>query len=91
MEALILALLAIPSNDVFLSYEKDIKPIFSQVCSGCHAGNTSLPNLLNFETAFKYRYEIKNRIDNRSMPHIGAISESNRDQIRMWVDGGANK
>lgn len=92
METIILALLGLnPTNDAFISYETKVKPIFSQSCASCHSGDNKLPNLMTYDGAFKYRFQIKRKMNDRSMPHIGSIKESERDLVRAWVNEGAKK
>ena len=92
MKTIILAMLGFtPVDEAFISYEKEVKPVFSQSCAQCHSGTNGLPNLMTYESAYSYRFQIRNKMDDRSMPHVGTLKESERDLIRKWVDEGAKK
>lgn len=71
------------------SFVDDVKPIFSKKCATCHSKVVGLPNLLDYSTAFSLRNEIQVRVEERSMPHLGRITESERDVITQWVLTGA--
>ena len=96
MKTLIASLMALStygfeSDQVTISYEEQVKPVFSRSCAQCHSGNTVLPNLLVYENAYKYRFQIREKMNDRSMPHVGILKESERDLIRNWVNQGARK
>ena len=80
-----------PTHEAYVTYEKDVKPVFSRSCARCHSGSNGLPNLMVYESAYKYRYQIKSKMDDRSMPHVGTLKESERELIRNWVNEGAKK
>lgn len=85
----LLALLFILNTD--LSYNKDIQPIFKNRCIQCHNGQNSLPNWMDYKTAYNKRDLIKLRVwTNRTMP-IGPITEKERIKIRDWVNQGAKE
>ena len=71
-----------------LTFERDIKPIFTNRCASCHNGNNSLPDILDKETAIENRYEIKNKLFTRQMPYFGKMTESERETIIQWVNQG---
>jgi mono/diheme cytochrome c family protein len=88
--------------DAEATYVRDVLPIFMGRCSRCHNDRSILYNWLDYKTAFSDRREIKRRVWDsykgkyfkQSMPAGGslecqAITESERMQIRDWVDGGA--
>ena len=76
------------------TYKKDVKPIIQNRCSICHGGTTSLPNFLDYKTAFKYRDKIRKRVYvEKSMPPGNAtdITDKEREVIKNWVDNGAKE
>ena len=74
-----------------ISFKKDVQPILKSRCSKCHNDNTPLPNFAKYSVAYKYRFEIKKKVTERTMPHFGDMRESERDLIRTWVNEGAKK
>lgn len=66
----------------------EVKPIFADRCLKCHSSDNW--NWTNYDTAYRYRVQIKNRVwITRSMPLGGDMTENERQSIRDWVDGGA--
>jgi len=76
-----------------LTYQRDIKPIFINRCSSCHNENWKDKNWLDYQTAFKYRIQIKQRVFVlKNMPPIGMkITDEERKIIQKWVDQGAKE
>ena len=76
-----------------ITYENSIKPIFSKSCSGCHNGRTPLSNLLDYDEAFEQRFNIKNKILTKEMPHSGHfnLTETDKDEIVEWINTGARR
>ncbi len=87
---------SLDSNKV-VSYSMEIEPIINAKCatSGCHvAGGTGNGHLTNYN-------EVKLKVDNGSlrnrvlndprnpMPPSGALPNSEKDLIRLWLDQGA--
>ena len=90
----LITLLMLISTSAFaegVTYTNDIRPIFSKACSTCHNGKIEgLPNLLDYQMAFTLRGAILRKVViERSMPHLGYISESERDLIKLWIQTGA--
>ena len=72
------------------SFDAEIRPVFKNRCAKCHNENNSLPNVLDYKTAYSLRKEIQSRVVlERSMPLYGNIKESERDLIKRWIDSGA--
>lgn len=94
MKLLIFALLFSFTAHADYTYTKDIKPLFKKRCEMCHnASNPSL-NWMDYDTAFKKRKEIKDRVFvKKDMPMGNAtnITEPERKEIADWVDQGAKK
>ena len=67
---------------------KEVKPIFKNRCSECHDSMKD-KNWQNYDTAYKFRYQIKEKLITREMPPVGTISDDERKQLISWVDGGA--
>lgn len=95
---LMLLILALPSNgttleEVPVTYTKDIRPIFSKNCMSCHNAKSGLGNWQDYKQAYDKRFEIKSRVESREMPMHGGtrISESEREDIVLWVNTGAVK
>lgn len=77
-----------------LTFSENVRPLFAKNCSSCHgpANKLGLPNLLVYETAFSLRSTILLKVvDERSMPHIGRITESERSLIELWIQTGAKE
>lgn len=76
-----------------ISFEKDVKPVFSSKCSQCHNSNTSLGNWLEYDQAYQKRYVIRNRVQSRKMPHFTDSSMTNFEinLIVDWVNTGAKE
>lgn len=85
------------------TYTRDALPIFLGKCFSCHNDRTKfLPNWSDYSTAFAHRVEIKRRVWDswrgdyykESMP-IGnspqclAMSDADRQTIKLWVEQGA--
>ena len=87
------------------TYLRDIQPIFMGHCSRCHNSQARFVyNWLDYETAYKDRYEIKRRLWDsfkgtyykepmpiQNSPESILISEEDRNTIRNWVLIGAPK
>lgn len=79
-------------NSKNVTFDKDIRPIFSKNCTKCHNGSNNLPNLLEYKVSFGLKDSILKRVSQeRSMPYVGRITESERDLIEQWVESGAKK
>lgn len=75
-----------------LSYERDIKPIFKARCVNCHSPDLRLPNVLNYDSVYKYRLQIRERVwVNRTMPLGEYMPTDEREKIKDWIDKGANR
>ncbi|MBX2969278.1 MAG: SprB repeat-containing protein [Cyclobacteriaceae bacterium] len=77
-----------------VSYENDIKPILQANCvkSGCHDGNSGLPNWGVLSTVQANAQNIKLRTGNKTMPADIAptgLPQNQIDLIACWVDEGA--
>jgi hypothetical protein len=77
-----------------VSYATQIKPILEANCikSGCHDGNSGVPNWGNLSTVQANAQNIKLRTGNRSMPADIAptgLPQEQIDLIACWVDEGA--
>lgn len=76
-----------------ITFSGNILPIFEQRCSQCHNAQ-AMPdrNWLDYDTAYKFRYEIKDRVYNlRTMPMTGTMTDAEREIVKEWVDEGAKK
>lgn len=79
------------SANASLTFTEDVRPVFQKSCTKCHNANTKLPNFLKYEVAYSLRYSIKEKLEKREMPHIGYLSESERETILDWIRQGAKK
>lgn len=80
------------NEEVFVSFQEDVRPIFSKRCASCHNAGSVLPNFLDYDVAYKNRKLIQSKVvDERTMPHAGYMSESERDLVDAWVRSGAKK
>ena len=90
------------ARDADTTYVRDVLPILMGRCSRCHNGQSSLPNWLDYKTAFADRHEIKRRVWDswkgayykQSMPagnsqECELITEDERKTLKGWVlEGG---
>jgi mono/diheme cytochrome c family protein len=85
------------------TYLRDIQPIFMANCSRCHNQSTHFVyDWLDYKTAYADRFEIKRRLWDSwkgsyykeampiaNSPESLALSDTDRETIRKWVDGGS--
>jgi hypothetical protein len=75
------------------SWAQHILPIINTRCalSGCHDGNSGLPNWTDLATVQQNAQRIKSRTGAREMPPAGAqpLTENQISMIACWVDDGA--
>lgn len=75
------------------SWMQHILPIINTRCalSGCHDGNSGLPNWTDLATVQQNAQRIKSRTGAREMPPAGAqqLTEDQISMIACWVDDGA--
>ncbi|MCM2279151.1 MAG: hypothetical protein NDJ89_13830 [Oligoflexia bacterium] len=74
-------------------YEETMRPlIFGKVCSGCHnaSSGASMPNWLDYDTAYAKRERIYQRVVvEKTMPLGAPMSDAERKLVADWVKGGA--
>lgn len=78
-----------------VSFSNTISNIISTNCavSGCHNGNSALPNFTDKEVIFARAQGIKNRTSAKTMPPPSSgrsLSEEEIEQIACWVNDGAS-
>jgi len=73
------------------SFEKIIRPIFVNNCSGCHRLGSSLPLILDYSVAHAYRVKIKEKLLTKGLPSLNRITEAEKEEVLLWVDTGALK
>jgi len=73
------------------SYKKDVLPIIQNRCAMCHNDNMPGRNWLLYKDAYNMRYNIKLRLENRTMPLGVVMLEEERKLMIDWVIQGANK
>ncbi len=72
----------------FITFQ-DIKPLLVQKCAQCHNAESSLFNVLEYETAITKIDEIKNRVVIvKDMPSGNSMTELEREIIARWVEDG---
>ena len=76
--------------DASPTYTYDVKPIFASKCSQCH-DSMGDKNWQKYENAFKYRFQIREKIILKDMPKGKEMPQEERDKIVKWVDTGAKK
>lgn len=74
-----------------VSFKRDIRPIFSKSCATCHNPQGNLPLILEYPVAFDLRFGIKEKILTKKMPAFGGMTESERDEVLLWIELGAKK
>ena len=80
--------------DTNFTYTNDVKQILESSCalSGCHNGQTSLPDYTNYDGIFAVSTRAASRVQSRSMPPASAgitLSDSDINTIVCWVENGA--
>ena len=83
----------IESNELQITYRKDVRPIFSKSCASCHDSTSELPNLLDYDIAFALKDIIKEKLESGKMPHSGMADFSTHEKnlVIRWVEQGAKK
>jgi hypothetical protein len=74
-----------------LTFTEHVRPVFKNNCAMCHNAQTALPNFLDYSIVYDYRFSIKNVLEKRTMPHMSHISESDRELVLKWLNGGAKE
>ena len=84
-----------PPSNLVLTYTHDILPIFQMRCGECHNKDVdALPNWQEYKTAFNFRKEIDQRVnEDQSMPpnNLSAMTDYERAEIHQWILVGAKK
>ena len=73
-------------------FQNDILPIFQQRCATCHNATSSIPNWLDYNTAFQYKDQIYQRVFvDKTMPLNNAtgMTDDERKKVADWVNAGA--
>lgn len=83
------------AEDSNISYSKHVKPIMKSRCSSCH-NSKIMPDKdwENYDTAYKYRHNIKARVViMKNMPpgNTTSMTEEERNTVKDWVDQGGKK
>ena len=76
------------------TYTNDAKPIFEKRCTPCHTNRIQvLPDLLDYDSSFKNRVNIKKKVFIQTMPpgNSTGMTDAERRVIIDWVNGGAKK
>ncbi|MCM2280032.1 MAG: hypothetical protein NDJ89_18315 [Oligoflexia bacterium] len=82
--------LPLPPREGQVSYQQAILPLFQRSCSACHNASSTLPNWLDYPTAYEKRDRILERVVIRKdMPLGGSLLEEERDLVERWIRGGA--
>ena len=75
-----------------VGYNDTVQPIFQQRCSICHNSSSSIPNWMDYATAFQFRSQIYQKVVvEKSMPLNNAtqMTDAERNVIAEWVNAGA--
>ncbi len=80
--------------DTNFTYTNDVKQILESSCalSGCHNGQTSLPDYTNYAGILAVSTRAASRVKAGSMPPASAgitLSDSDINTIVCWVENGA--
>lgn len=75
------------------TYNGEIRQLFSAKCAYCHNATSSLPNWLDYSTAFRLRDEIYRKVVvEKSMPmppYDTQMSAADRQLVADWINDGA--
>lgn len=83
----------IDTNTIAFSWADDIQPIVNTNCSyaGCHSANSAvrqpLTNYNEMKSAIE-NWNLRNRVNNGSMPPAGNMSEADKQKLLDWIDAG---
>lgn len=77
-----------PVVDTTPTYTKDIKPIMTANCTGCHTSGVDDPDLTNYENVKAEIDAIIADIENGSMPPSGALPSTTLNIIKNWKATG---
>jgi uncharacterized membrane protein len=73
-----------------VSFKDNVKPIIDARCTTCHStSGGTFPNLTGFANVKAKADRIKVRVDNRSMPLGGSLTNAQIESIVKWVNEGA--
>ena len=81
------------SEDSYVTYTKQVKPLLINNCASCHTKSSGLVDFSDYESAYDYRFEIAGKIVTKEMPHSGEynLSKENINTILEWINTGARK
>lgn len=76
----------------FLTFEKDIKPMFRQKCSHCHTKTFKTGSWLDYDNVVKNKDKILYRVTvKKDMPRGMYMSPDDRLKIKRWIEEGCKK
>jgi len=76
-------------SQVTASYTKDIKPLLTQHCTGCHNGSDSKrADLTTFSGAKGQGLALVGRVLGGSMPPTGALASKDKELFQAWSRSG---
>jgi len=76
------------------SFSIDVSPIIQASCavnSGCHGAgsNNGVGELLTYTKIFSVRSDIRSAVASGEMPLGGSLTNTEKNAILCWIDGGA--
>lgn len=72
-----------------ITYTKDIKPIMSNNCTGCHSSNGGQePYLDNYQDVKNSIEAVLSDMNNGTMPPDGPLPSSTISVVQTWKDSG---
>lgn len=75
------------SEEIVISFAKDVKPIIDVNCASCHGPNS--PNLTRFGSIKENAASIRTQVDTRRMPIGSSLTTNEITTILNWIDDGA--
>jgi hypothetical protein len=72
------------------TFKQDIRPLITKHCASCHGENSQHGNWLDYEEAYEFNTEIKNRVwIINNMPPVQIENNNIRKIFADWSDAGA--
>lgn len=75
------------SEEIVISFAKDVKPIIDVNCASCHGPNS--PNLTTLANIQANATTVKDQVETRRMPIGSSLTNAQIAIIVDWVDAGA--
>lgn len=75
--------------EIVISYQTDVKPIFTNNCLGCHGNGGRFPDVSTYASVNLNANIIKSEVVSRSMPQGGSLTNDEIQKVKDWIEAGA--